>query len=45
MKNIKLRRYTSYNLSTETSAELFHAEIKAFRSQFRRARNVEFLLF
>jgi transposase len=33
------------NRSTNTSAESFNAKIKAFRSQFRRVRNIEFFLF
>ncbi|WP_373058647.1 transposase [Zunongwangia sp. H14] len=33
------------NRSTNASAESFHAKIKAFRSQFRRVKNVEFFLF
>ncbi|MFV8333061.1 transposase [Flavobacterium sp. GSP14] len=30
------------NRTTNTSAEFFNAKIKAFRSQFRRVRNIEF---
>lgn len=33
------------NRSTNTSAEAFNAKIKAFRTQFRGVRNVEFFLF
>ncbi|MFH7019075.1 transposase [Flavobacterium sp. FlaQc-47] len=33
------------NRSTNASAESFNAKIKAFRSQFRGVRNVEFFLF
>jgi transposase len=33
------------NRSTNTSAESFNAKNKAFRSQFRGVRNVEFFLF
>nr|WP_083319334.1 transposase [Flavobacterium crassostreae] len=33
------------NTSTNASAESFNAKIKAFRSQFRGVRNVEFFLF
>jgi transposase len=33
------------NRSTNASAQSFNAKIKAFRGQFRGARNVEFLLF
>ncbi|WP_231494774.1 transposase [Polaribacter sp. Hel_I_88] len=31
--------------STNTSAESFNAKIKAFRTQFRDVRNLEFFLF
>ena len=31
--------------STNASAESFNAKIKAFRSQFRGVRNIEFFLF
>ena len=33
------------NRSTNASAESFNAKIKAFRSQFRGVRNIEFFLF
>jgi transposase len=33
------------NRSTNASAESFNAKIKAFRSQFRGVRNVEFFLY
>ena len=33
------------NRSTNASAESFNAKIKAFRSQFRGVRNVDFFLF
>ncbi|OCB75523.1 hypothetical protein LPBF_07940 [Flavobacterium crassostreae] len=33
------------NRSTNASAESFNAKIKAFKSQFRGVRNVEFFLF
>ncbi|WP_439132568.1 transposase [Polaribacter sp.] len=33
------------NKSTNASAESFNAKIKAFRTQFRGVRNVEFFLF
>lgn len=33
------------NRSTNASAEAFNAKVKAFRSQFRGVRNVEFFLF
>jgi transposase len=33
------------NRSTKASAESFNAKIKAFRSQFRGVRNIEFFLF
>lgn len=33
-----------YNRSTNASAESFNAKIKAFRSQFRGVRNIEFFL-
>ena len=33
------------NTSTNASAESFNAKIKAFISQFRRVRNIEFFLF
>ena len=33
------------NRSTNSSAESFNAKIKAFRSQFRGVRNIEFFLF
>lgn len=34
-----------YNRSTNASAESFNAKIKAFRSQFRGVKNIEFFLF
>ncbi|WP_245583376.1 transposase, partial [Salinimicrobium terrae] len=33
------------NRSTNASAESFNAKIKAFRSQFRGVKNVEFFLY
>ncbi|WP_435373088.1 transposase [Aequorivita marina] len=33
------------NRSTNASAESFDAKIKAFRTQFRGVRNIEFFLF
>ena len=33
------------NRSTNASAESFNAKIKAFRTQFRGVRNIEFFLF
>jgi transposase len=33
------------NRSTNASAESFNAKIKAFRSQFRGVRNIEFFLY
>lgn len=33
------------NRSTNASAESFNAKIKAFRSQFRGVRNIDFFLF
>ncbi|WP_224996962.1 transposase, partial [Cesiribacter sp. SM1] len=33
------------NKSTNASAESFNAKIKAFRSQFRGVRNIDFFLF
>ncbi|WP_229335548.1 transposase [Flavobacterium sp. ALJ2] len=33
------------NRSTNTSAESFNAKVKAFRSQFRGVRNIDFFLF
>ena len=33
------------NRSTNAAAESFNAKIKAFRTQFRGARNIEFFLF
>ncbi|WP_269224551.1 MULTISPECIES: transposase [Flavobacterium] len=33
------------NRSTYASAESFNAKIKAFRSQFRGVRNIEYFLF
>nr|WP_307726325.1 transposase [Salinimicrobium tongyeongense] len=34
-----------HNRSTNASAESFNAKIKAFKSQFRRIKNIEFFLF
>ncbi|MDT0643841.1 transposase [Zunongwangia sp. F363] len=34
-----------HNRSTNAAAESFNAKIKAFRSQFRGVKNVEFFLF
>ncbi|WP_299063766.1 transposase [uncultured Polaribacter sp.] len=34
-----------YNRSTNASAESFNFKIKAFRTQFRGVRNIEFFLF
>ena len=33
------------NRSTNASAESFNAKVKAFRSQFRGVKNIEFFLF
>ncbi|MFH6990727.1 transposase [Flavobacterium collinsii] len=33
------------NRNTNTSAESFNAKIKAFRSQFRGVRDIDFFLF
>ncbi|WP_201293767.1 transposase [Tenacibaculum maritimum] len=33
------------NRSTNASAESFNAKVKAFRTQFRGVRNVEFFLY
>ncbi|TYB70525.1 transposase, partial [Bizionia saleffrena] len=33
------------NRSTNASAESFNAKIKAFRTQFRGVKNIEFFLF
>ena len=33
------------NRSTIASAESFNAKIKAFRAQFREARNIDFFIF
>ena len=45
--NINYRSILNYfiNRSTNASAESFNAKIKAFRSQFRGVKNIEFFLF
>ena len=45
--NIHYKNILNYfdNRSTNASAESFNAKIKAFRSQFRGVRNIEFFLF
>ena len=45
INNYPAVKATFDNRSTNASAESFNAKIKAFRSQFRGVRNIEFFLF
>jgi hypothetical protein len=42
---MKIKTYSTPQDLTNAAAESFDAKIKAFRSQFRGVRNIEFFLF